>query len=103
MENRKRYYTAFELFEANILIFKGSNFQISLGYLSVLDMVRVNKSALSDFFAICPTKILSNGLEIPNLKRNFHLESGIQKICKMESHYSKFYIAFKQAVLCLDL
>ena len=27
----------------------------------------------------------------------------VLKICKMESHYSKFYIAFKQAVLCLDL
>ena len=80
IENRKRYYTAFELFEANILIFKGSDFQISLGYLSVLDMVRINKSALSDFFAICQTNIRSNGLEIPNLKRNFHLESGTQDL-----------------------
>ena len=47
MKNRKSYYTAFELFEANILIFKGSNFQISLGYLSILDMVTVNKYAFA--------------------------------------------------------
>ena len=66
MKNRKSHYTAFELFEANILIFKGSNFQISLGYLSILDMVTVNKYAFSHFFAICQTKILSNGLEISN-------------------------------------
>ena len=83
--------------------FKRSNFQISLGYLSVLDMVKVNKSVLSDFFAICQPNILLNGLQVWNLKRNFRLESGIQKICKMESHYSKFYIVFKQAVLYLDL
>ena len=34
---------------------------------------------------------------------NFRLELGTQKICKMESHYSKFYTVFKQAVLYLDL
>ena len=83
--------------------FKRSNFQISLGYLSVLDMVKVNKSVLSDFFAICQPNILLNGLQVWNLKRNFRLESGIQKICNMESHYHKFYIVFKQAVLYLDL
>ena len=98
MKSWKRYYTAFELVDANILIFKGSNFKISLGYLSVLDMVNVNKSALSDFFTICQTNILLNGLEISNFNGNFCLESGIQKICKMESHCSKFYIVFKQAV-----
>ena len=34
---------------------------------------------------------------------NFRLELGTQKIFKMESHYSKFYTVFKQAVLYLDL
>ena len=63
---REHFYGFSEsVFEANILFFfKRSNFQISLGYLSVLDMVKVNKSALSDFFAICQPNILLNGLEV---------------------------------------
>ena len=79
MKNRKSYYTAFELFEANILIFKGSNFQISLGYLSILDMVTVNKYAFSHFFAICQTKILSNGLEISNRREGIFVWNQVHR------------------------
>ena len=78
-EGQEELLYCFWTFEANILIFKGSNFQISLEYLSVLDLVNVNKSALFDFFTIFPTNILSNGSEISNMKGNFRLESGIQE------------------------
>ena len=78
-EEQEEVLYCFWTFEANILIFKGPNFQISLEYLSVLDLINVNKSALFDFFTIFPTNILSNGSEISNINGNFRLESGIQE------------------------